>query len=500
LNIVLSYQNSAPQSFQNAMQAAANILDSLILNNITVTIQVTYDTSLGTSAEGGDLFGQTVPYSTLRAALASHETSAADQTFVNSLPNTSSISGVNGSGNPVTVSSFWVPSAIEKALGLISATNSAADGAVWMGSQIASSALVGVALHELTHAMGREPGVGPFDLFRYTSAGQPLFSGSATAPAAHFSINGGSADLADFGRTSDSSDFLNSGVQGSTDPFDEFYTPGSTQQNLTAVDKELIDVLGFNTTPGTISVSATSSKAQQGGAAVTLLSAAPTIMDAASSTLASTTVKIINGSGSAVAGDELYLNGQQSGTVSGVAVSWNDSTKVLTLTGTASISTYQTLLSEVLYQDTGTDSSTGSHPQRTVSWTVNDGSSSFGASSQIAIDRAPVVTASNESLNSNWMLVSALSLSFSVSDPDNDSIVTYGFKDTGPGHFVLGGTAQPNNVEVDVTASQLSQLTYQNAPGTDTVQVRASDGTMWGNWASFTVIGPAVTVIDAFGL
>jgi hypothetical protein len=130
LNIVLSYQNSAPQSFQNAMQAAANILDSLILNNITVTIQVTYDTSLGTSAEGGDLFGQTVPYSTLRAALASHETSAADQTFVNSLPNTSSISGVNGSGNPVTVSSFWVPSAIEKALGLISATNSAADGAV----------------------------------------------------------------------------------------------------------------------------------------------------------------------------------------------------------------------------------------------------------------------------------------------------------------------------------------------------------------------------------
>jgi hypothetical protein len=57
LNIVLSYQNSAPQSFQNAMQAAANILDSLILNNITVNIQVTYDISLGTSAEGGDFYG-----------------------------------------------------------------------------------------------------------------------------------------------------------------------------------------------------------------------------------------------------------------------------------------------------------------------------------------------------------------------------------------------------------------------------------------------------------
>ena len=66
LNIVLQYQNSAPLSFQDAMQSAANILDSLIVNNITVYIQVTYDTSLGTSAEGGDLNGNTVSYSALR--------------------------------------------------------------------------------------------------------------------------------------------------------------------------------------------------------------------------------------------------------------------------------------------------------------------------------------------------------------------------------------------------------------------------------------------------
>jgi serralysin len=231
LNIVLNYQNSAPQPFKDGMPAAANILDSLILDNITVNIQVTYDISLGTSAEGGDLSGAYVSYATLRTALASHETSAADQTFVNSLPNTSSISGLNGSGSPVTVSSFWVPSAIEKALGLISATNSAADGGVWMGSQIPSSLLVGVALHELTHAMGREPGVGPFDLFRYTSPGTHLFSGSARALPAYFSIDGGNSKLADFGQTSDSSDFLNSGVQGSTDPFNEFYSFSITQSH-----------------------------------------------------------------------------------------------------------------------------------------------------------------------------------------------------------------------------------------------------------------------------
>lgn len=64
LNIALSYQNSAPQSFKDGMQAAANILDSLILNNITVNIQVTYAISSSAPARKAAI---TVPYSTLRA-------------------------------------------------------------------------------------------------------------------------------------------------------------------------------------------------------------------------------------------------------------------------------------------------------------------------------------------------------------------------------------------------------------------------------------------------
>ena len=199
------------------MQAAANILDSLIVNSITVTILVGYgdwdnnqDTGLTTGAEGGDLNGLNVSYTSLRSALASNETSALDQTFVNSLPNTSSVNGV---------SNFYVPSAIDKALGFLSPNSSAIDGAIGMGTQIPTNLLVGVALHELTHAMGREPGVGPFDLFRYTSPGNHLFSSANTAPAAYFSVDGGNTKLADFGRTSDPSDFLNSGVQGSNDRF-----------------------------------------------------------------------------------------------------------------------------------------------------------------------------------------------------------------------------------------------------------------------------------------
>src|ERR1700693_5416227 len=98
MNLVLSYESSAlaaPQSFRNAMQSAANILDAAILDNITITIQVGYgdwnnnqDTGLTTGAEGGSLNGLFESYINLKAALANHETSVADQTFVNSLPST----------------------------------------------------------------------------------------------------------------------------------------------------------------------------------------------------------------------------------------------------------------------------------------------------------------------------------------------------------------------------------------------------------------------------
>src|ERR1700681_539189 len=247
LNLVLAFESSAlaaPQSFRNAMQAAASVLDSLIQDNITVTIQVGYgdwnngqDTGITTGAEGGDLNGLTVSYAGLRASLASHETPTVDQTFVNSLPNTSTVNGV---------SSLWVPSAVGKALGFISPNSAAVDGAVGIGTQIPSNLLVGVALHELTHAMGREPWGGTFDLFRYTTPGSHLFSTGGTAVPAYFSIDGGTTKLADFGQNSDPSDFLNSGVQGSNDSFNEYYS-NNTLQSLTAIDKEQLDALGFNT-------------------------------------------------------------------------------------------------------------------------------------------------------------------------------------------------------------------------------------------------------------
>jgi hypothetical protein len=61
---------------------------------------------------------------------------------------------------------------------------------------------------------------------------------------------------------------------------------------------------------------------------------------------------------------------------------WNDTTKTLTLTGAASLANYQTLLGELTSQDTGIDTSAGSHPIRDVTWTISDGAFSSSAASE----------------------------------------------------------------------------------------------------------------------
>src|SRR5437879_2764240 len=75
---------------------------------------------------------------------------------------------------------------------------------------------------------GPQPDI--FDLFRFTAPGERLFQFGNLAPAAYFSVDGGITKLADYGEASDASDFLNSGVQGPNDPFNEFYSSSTSQQ------------------------------------------------------------------------------------------------------------------------------------------------------------------------------------------------------------------------------------------------------------------------------
>jgi hypothetical protein len=131
------------------------------------------------------------------------------------------------------------------------------DGTATFATDINPNLLVGVAVHELTHALGRVP-YGPqpdiFDLFRFSAPGTRLFQAGNTAPAAYFSLDGGVTKLADYGEHSDPSDFLNPGPTNlgppysnltPNDPFNELYE-SSTVQRLTAIDLKQLDALGFH--------------------------------------------------------------------------------------------------------------------------------------------------------------------------------------------------------------------------------------------------------------
>jgi hypothetical protein len=148
-------------------------------------------------------------------------------------------------------------SAEAKALGFVPANQAGVDGFAGFAKDINPNSLVGVALHELTHALGRAPAGLPlsfgdipdiFDLFRFDSANDTrLVDGDfGNAPPAYFSVDNGGTVLANYGETSDPGDFLNDSLTVN-DPFDEFYVPGATFQSLTLTDLIQLDVLGFNT-------------------------------------------------------------------------------------------------------------------------------------------------------------------------------------------------------------------------------------------------------------
>ncbi|WP_316228864.1 NF038122 family metalloprotease [Bradyrhizobium sp. SZCCHNR1070] len=228
---------AAPAAFRAGIQQAAAILSSAISDHITINLKIDYSGTGGGAAAGPDN-GQWESYSWVKSNLVNGATPG-DPTF-NALPSGSTIQGQ---------SSVAVWNAQLKLWGIIGANDTTTDdGAATFATDIDPSLLVGVALHELTHAMGRVPyGSQPdiFDFYRFSSVGNRLFTGGATASPAYFSLDGGYTKLADYGQTSDASDLLNSGVQGTNDPFNEFYT-GSTQQTLTAVDLKQLDALGFH--------------------------------------------------------------------------------------------------------------------------------------------------------------------------------------------------------------------------------------------------------------
>jgi len=230
---------AAPASFRAGIEKAASILNATFSNPVTINIQIQYgENGVGpTGANGGPSNGTLENYSTVRADLVA--AAPGDSNFA-ALPLAPTIQGQ---------SSILVWNAQKKLFGLLPPDGTELDGTADFGTAIPQGALVGVALHELTHALGRVfygPLPDIFDLFRFTSPGVRLFTESIPSVASYFSVNGGETKLADYGETSDPSDFLNppQSTLSQFDTFNEDYS-SDTHQFLTSLDLIQMDVLGF---------------------------------------------------------------------------------------------------------------------------------------------------------------------------------------------------------------------------------------------------------------
>ena len=217
MQIDFVYDNSvknAPAGFQNALNEAASVVSSVILDNVTFTIAIGYGEVGGTPITGNLLAeaisnsGALVDYATLVNDLGMQSfLSANDRTFLGSLPAT----------DPSGGGTWYLPIGQEKALGLVDPTTTEVDGVLGVSANFSydfSQAdgidpgtfdLVGLLEHEMTHAMGRVASPGfltPFDLATYNPAtGAPdLVNGAADR---YFSIDGGATSLAGVNGPSD---------------------------------------------------------------------------------------------------------------------------------------------------------------------------------------------------------------------------------------------------------------------------------------------------------
>jgi hypothetical protein len=284
---------NADQGFQ----LAADFLQSQFSDNVTVTIQ------RGFANLGAGILGQAgstrvgVSYSSFRTAISSDQTSTSDAAFASSLPSTSFAVYTNrtsNNGNIATpyldtagtnTTNLQLTTANARALGLFSsaatdATITFSSNFVWdfdnrNGITAGSQDFVGVATHELMHALGFVSGVdsldgapgnlddnyrvNPLDFARHSAnsvaAGADV-DFTADTRAKFFSIDGGTTNLTpgaaggfslgvNFGDGSQASHWKDNQGWGIMDPT---ANPAGSANVVTVLDLQALDIIGWNLT------------------------------------------------------------------------------------------------------------------------------------------------------------------------------------------------------------------------------------------------------------
>jgi VCBS repeat-containing protein len=116
-----------------------------------------------------------------------------------------------------------------------------------------------------------------------------------------------------------------------------------------------------------------------------LLSPSVGLADLDDSNLEFASVQITDGS-FAGDGDVLTVGGLTSGTVVGITFTWDPTLHALILNGTSSVGNYQALLQAVEFQSTSDNPTDfGTSPERTLTWTVSDGTDATTTTTTVAI-------------------------------------------------------------------------------------------------------------------
>ena len=141
-----------------------------------------------------------------------------------------------------------------------------------------------------------------------------------------------------------------------------------------------------------------------------------------------------------------------------------------------------------------------------VSWSAADNAvwAPFNVNINVTVPPAPIVTTSNLSEAPHQTL--AASSLFTVSDPDSLAITEYQFwdrtSDPASGHFYFNGVEVADHTVLDVTAAQLSEVTFVTGTDSNALEVRAFDGVSWSAgendlWAPFSVTIPPTSPATA---
>ncbi|SEC97374.1 protein of unknown function [Rhizobiales bacterium GAS191] len=236
---------------------------------------------------------------------------------------------------------------------------------------------------------------------------------------------------------------------------------------LSTAQTETVSITNVNDPP-TLSNVATSATFTEHGAAVTL-SGGLSVTDPDNQKLASATVSITGGT---FAGDGDVLSATGNGTI---IASYDSANERLILSGSDTLANYQSVLDSVVFSAGENPTNFGANPTRTVTWVLNDGSSSFAQSTAVTstvsitnVNDPPTLSnvATNASFTEGAGAVT-LASGLLVSDPDDNRFAGATVSITG-GAFT-GDLLATNTTGTAITASYNSSTETLILSGTDTL-------------------------------